>query len=46
MLYETVPKFSRKPIFSYQSGVIAFVLLGIILIAASKLTQTLSNLLD
>jgi cytochrome c oxidase subunit I len=30
MLYEIVPKFSRKPIFSYQSGVIAFVLLGII----------------
>ena len=30
MLYETIPKFSRKPIFSYQSGVTAFVLLGII----------------
>jgi cytochrome c oxidase subunit 1 len=30
MLYEIIPKFSRKPIFSYQSGVIAFVLLGII----------------
>jgi cytochrome c oxidase subunit I len=30
MLYETIPKFSRKPIFSYQSGVTAFVLLSII----------------
>jgi cytochrome c oxidase subunit 1 len=30
MLYEMVPKFSRKPLFSYQSGVIAFVLLGTI----------------
>jgi cytochrome c oxidase subunit I len=30
MLYETIPKFSRKPIFSYQSGVTAFVLLAII----------------
>jgi cytochrome c oxidase subunit I len=30
MLYETIPKFSRKPIFSYQSGVVAFILLGII----------------
>jgi cytochrome c oxidase subunit 1 len=30
MLYEIIPKFSRKPIFSYQSGVIAFVLLGIV----------------
>lgn len=30
MLYETIPKFSRKPIFSYQSGVVAFILLGTI----------------
>ena len=30
MLYEIIPKFSRKPIFSYQSGVTAFVLLAII----------------
>jgi cytochrome c oxidase subunit 1 len=30
MLYETIPKFSRKPLFSYQSGVTAFVLLSII----------------
>jgi cytochrome c oxidase subunit 1 len=30
MLYEMIPKFSRKPIFSYQSGVVAFVLLGTI----------------
>ena len=30
MLYEMIPKFSRKPIFSYQSGVTAFVLLSII----------------
>ncbi len=28
--YEIIPKFSRKPIFSYQSGVTAFVLLGIV----------------
>ena len=28
MLYEMIPKFSRKPIFSYQSGVVAFVLSG------------------
>jgi cytochrome c oxidase subunit I len=34
MLYETVPKFSRKPIFSYQSGVTAFILLGIISFAS------------
>jgi len=27
MLYELIPKFSRKPIFSYQSGVVAFILL-------------------
>src|SRR5881409_604854 len=30
MLYELIPKFSRKPIFSYQSGVVAFVLLGLV----------------
>jgi cytochrome c oxidase subunit 1 len=30
MLYELIPKFSRKPIFSYQSGVAAFVLLAIV----------------
>ena len=30
MLYEMIPKFSRKPIFSYQSGVIAFLLLSTI----------------
>jgi cytochrome c oxidase subunit 1 len=30
MLYEMIPKFSRKPIFSYQSGVVAFVLLGLL----------------
>ena len=30
MLYEIIPKFSRKPIFSYQSGVTAFVLLSIV----------------
>ena len=30
MLYEIIPRFSKKPIFSYQSGVVAFVLLGII----------------
>ena len=30
MLYEMIPKFSRKPLFSYQSGVTAFVLLSII----------------
>jgi cytochrome c oxidase subunit 1 len=34
MLYETIPKFSRKPIFSYQSGVTAFVILGIISFAS------------
>ncbi|HXX97275.1 MAG TPA: cbb3-type cytochrome c oxidase subunit I [Candidatus Bathyarchaeia archaeon] len=28
MAYEMIPKFSRKPIFSYQSGVVAFTLLG------------------
>jgi len=27
MAYELIPKFSRKPIFSYQSGVVAFILL-------------------
>lgn len=30
MAYELIPKFSRKPIFSYQSGVTAFILLGTI----------------
>jgi cytochrome c oxidase subunit 1 len=30
MLYEMIPKFSRKPLFSYQSGVAAFILLTII----------------
>ena len=30
MLYEMIPKFSRKPLFSYQSGVAAFTLLSII----------------
>jgi cytochrome c oxidase subunit 1 len=30
MIYEIIPKFSRKPIFSYQSGVAAFVLLAIV----------------
>jgi cytochrome c oxidase subunit I len=30
MAYELIPKFSRKPIFSYQSGVVAFILLGTI----------------
>jgi cytochrome c oxidase subunit 1 len=30
MMYELIPKFSRKPIFSYQSGVIAFTLLAIV----------------
>lgn len=30
MLYEIIPKFSRKLIFSYQSGVAAFVMLGTI----------------
>ena len=30
MLYEMIPKFSRKPIFSYASGVIAFTMLGIV----------------
>jgi cytochrome c oxidase subunit 1 len=30
MAYELIPKFSRKPIFSYQSGVVALVLIGII----------------
>src|SRR5919198_906114 len=30
MLYEIIPKFSRKPIFSYQSGVTAFVLLALV----------------
>lgn len=30
MLYELIPKFSRKPIFSYQSGVAAFTILSIV----------------
>src|SRR5919197_4995387 len=30
MAYELIPKFSRKPIFSYQSGVTAFVLLALV----------------
>jgi cytochrome c oxidase subunit 1 len=30
MIYEIIPRFSRKPIFSYQSGVTAFVLLSIV----------------
>jgi cytochrome c oxidase subunit 1 len=30
MAYEVIPKFSRKPLFSYQSGVAAFVMLGTI----------------
>jgi cytochrome c oxidase subunit I len=30
MGYEIFPKFSRRPIFSYQSGVVAFVMLGVI----------------
>jgi len=30
MLYEMIPKFSRKPLFSYQSGVAAFILLATI----------------
>ncbi|UVS69310.1 cytochrome c oxidase subunit I [Nitrososphaera viennensis] len=34
MIYEIVPRFSRKPIFSYQSGVTAFVLLSIVSFAS------------
>ena len=34
MVYEIIPKFSRKPIFSYQSGVIAFVLLAMVSFAS------------
>jgi cytochrome c oxidase subunit 1 len=30
MAYEIIPKFSRKALFSYQSGVVAFVMLGTI----------------
>jgi cytochrome c oxidase subunit 1 len=30
MMYEIIPRFSRKPIFSYSSGVFAFVLLAIV----------------
>lgn len=34
ILYEIIPKFSRKPLFSYQSGVTAFILLAIISFAS------------
>ncbi|AIF83511.1 heme/copper-type cytochrome/quinol oxidase, subunit 1 [Candidatus Nitrososphaera evergladensis SR1] len=34
MMYEIIPRFSRKPIFSYQSGVTAFVLLAIVSFAS------------
>src|SRR5438093_11909728 len=34
MLYEIIPKFSRKPLFSSQSGVAAFVLLALISFAS------------
>lgn len=34
MAYELIPKFSRKPIFSYGSGVIAFLVLSIIAFAS------------
>lgn len=34
MAYELIPKFSRKPIFSYTSGVIAFSILSIIAFAS------------
>jgi len=30
MMYEIIPRFSRKPIYSYNSGVFAFVLLSIV----------------
>src|ERR671922_1620304 len=33
-IYEMIPKFSRKPLFSYQSGVAAFVLLALISFAS------------
>ncbi|MCZ6583108.1 MAG: cbb3-type cytochrome c oxidase subunit I [Thaumarchaeota archaeon] len=34
MMYEIIPRFSRKPIFSHSSGVIAFVLLAIVSFAS------------
>jgi len=34
MIYEIIPKFSRKPIFSYTSGVTAFILLTIVSFAS------------
>jgi len=34
MLYEIIPRFSRKPIFSHSSGVFAFVLLAIVSFAS------------
>jgi len=34
IIYELIPKFSRKPVFSYQSGVVAFVLLTIVSFAS------------
>lgn len=34
MMYEIIPRFSRKPIFSYSSGVFAFVLLSIVSISS------------
>ena len=30
MMYEIIPRFSRKPIYSYNSGIFAFVLLAIV----------------
>jgi cytochrome c oxidase subunit 1 len=34
MIYEIIPRFSRKPVFSYQSGVAAFVILAIVSFAS------------
>jgi cytochrome c oxidase subunit 1 len=34
MIYEIIPKFSRKPIFSYTSGITAFILLTIVSFAS------------
>jgi cytochrome c oxidase subunit 1 len=34
MYYEVIPKFSRKPIFSYQSGVTAFIMLAMVAFAS------------
>lgn len=34
MYYELIPKFSRKPIFSYQSGVTAFIMLALVAFAS------------